>query len=213
VDEAILFAKKFVEDLLSFYGLNTDVKATHEEDVIELSVPSTYLNAFLIGQNGETLRALQYMVSTALKNQGFGYSRINLDVADYKRHRYDRISRRVEGLIIDIRGSGKPFSLDPMNPAERRIVHRTVGESRGVASHSEGIGRQRHVVITPETATDEEEPAEPKEKPAVAAADVEEPPAAPVKAKAKTANPKLKTKKTAPKTTKKSTKAKKALKG
>src|SRR3972149_578939 len=70
IEEAILYAKKYLEDLLSFFGLNTDVYATTQDhEVIELNVPSTHLNGFLIGQRGETARALQYTIATALKNQ------------------------------------------------------------------------------------------------------------------------------------------------
>ena len=58
IEEAILYAKKYLEDLLSFFGLNTDVYATTEDhEVIELNVPSTHLNGFLIGQRGDTVRA------------------------------------------------------------------------------------------------------------------------------------------------------------
>lgn len=46
MDEAVIYAKKYLEDLLSFFGLNTDVHATTDEDMIELSVPSTHLNGF-----------------------------------------------------------------------------------------------------------------------------------------------------------------------
>ena len=71
-EESILYAKKYLEDLLSFFGLNTDVYATTEdEEVIELEVPSTHLNGFLIGQHGETMRALQFLVSSALKNNDY----------------------------------------------------------------------------------------------------------------------------------------------
>ena len=57
MEEAILYAKKYMEDLLSFFGLNTDVYATTEDDeVIELDIPSTHLNGFLIGQRGDTLQ-------------------------------------------------------------------------------------------------------------------------------------------------------------
>ena len=52
MDDSITYAKKYLEDLLSFFGLNTDVHASHDEDVIELSIPSTHMNGFLIGQNG-----------------------------------------------------------------------------------------------------------------------------------------------------------------
>jgi predicted RNA-binding protein Jag len=86
MEEAILYAKKYIEDLLSFFGLNTDVYATTEDnEVIELDIPSTHLNGFLIGQRGDTLRALQYTASTALKNQNFAHTRVNVDVAGYKR--------------------------------------------------------------------------------------------------------------------------------
>ena len=65
-DQAIEDARKFLEDILSFFGLNAVVSATSEDDVIELNVPSTDFNGFLIGQHGETLRALQAMVSTII---------------------------------------------------------------------------------------------------------------------------------------------------
>ena len=92
-EESIRYAKKYLEDLLSFFGLNTDVYATTEDgEVIELEVPSTYLNGFLIGQHGETMRALQYMVSSALKNNGHSIYRVNVDVADYKKQRAGRLA-------------------------------------------------------------------------------------------------------------------------
>src|SRR4051812_38454130 len=61
MEEAIMYAKRYIEDLLSFFGLNTDVYATTEDgEVIELDIPSTHLNGFLIGSRGDTVRALQY---------------------------------------------------------------------------------------------------------------------------------------------------------
>src|SRR5579862_923243 len=95
-EAAIQFAKKYLEDLLSFFGLNTDVYATIDDDVIELSVPSTHLNGFLIGQRGDTMRALQFTVSNALKNNEYETTRVNVDVADYKKQRADRLSQTAE---------------------------------------------------------------------------------------------------------------------
>lgn len=156
-EEAIRFAKKYLEDILSFFGLNTNVYATCEEDVIELDVPSTHLNGFLIGQRGDTLRSLQYLVSTALKNNDQALTRVNVDVADYKRHRRERLASRAERWIEDVKSSKEAKSLRPMNPADRRVVHKTVGDIGGVESHSEGIGRDRFVIITPMKAEDGED--------------------------------------------------------
>ncbi len=157
MNDSITFAKKYLEDLLSFFGLNTDIKAQMDEEVIELSVPSTHLNGFLIGQRGETLRALQFMVSTALRNNGFDTNRVNVDVADYKRHRRDRLAASVQEWIDNVKTSQKDMSLQPMNAADRRVVHKVVGDNAGVSSTSEGEGRDRHVIIVPEK-TSESEP-------------------------------------------------------
>lgn len=147
-EEAILFAKKYLEDLLSFFGLNTDVYATAEEDVIELHVPSTQLNAFLIGHNGENLRALQFLVMSALKNNQHALNRVSVDIAEYKKHRSDRLSQKALMWIEDIKKSGKPMELEPMSAADRRTVHKVAGE-QGVSTESVGEGRERHIVLKP----------------------------------------------------------------
>jgi predicted RNA-binding protein Jag len=104
IEEAIMYAKKYLEDLLSFFGLNTDVYATTEDqEVIELNVPSTHLNGFLIGQRGDTMRALQYTLSTALKNQNFTHTRVNVDVADYKRHKAERLETQAEAWFKEVK--------------------------------------------------------------------------------------------------------------
>lgn len=146
---SIDFAKKYLEDLLSFFGLNTDVTARcdEEEEVIELSVPSTHLNGFLIGQRGETLRSLQYLLSMSLKNSEAALTRVNIDVANYKRHRADRVAEQVREWCKEVVDSGEPMHLKPMSPVDRRTAHRIVAEFSQLNSHSEGEGRDRHLVI------------------------------------------------------------------
>lgn len=149
VDEAILYAKKYVEDLLSFFGLNTDVYATTEDDeVIELHIPSTHLNGFLIGQHGDTLRSMQYVVSNALRNQEYAINRVNIDVADYKKARADRLADQARDWVKSVKKSGQAMDLRPMNAADRRTVHKLAGEE-GIATESVGEGRDRHIVLKP----------------------------------------------------------------
>ena len=150
LESAILYAKKFLEDLLSFFGVNMDVYATHDDEVIQLSVPSTQLNGFLIGQRGENMRSLQYLVSTALKNNGYEYNRVNVDVADYKKQRADRLAHTAEDWIKHVKDSGEPMELKPMNAADRRIVHQVASDA-GLSTESVGEGRDRHIVLKPVT--------------------------------------------------------------
>ena len=149
IEEAIQYAKKYLEDLLSFFGLNTDVYATTEDhEVIELNVPSTHLNGFLIGQRGDTMRALQYMIGTALKNQNYAHTRVNVDIADYKKNQAERLVGRAEEWFKEVRDGGQPKELSPMNAAERRVIHKAAGEY-GLETESVGEGRDRRVVLKP----------------------------------------------------------------
>lgn len=159
MEESIQFAKKYLEDILSFFGLNIDVYATSEEDVIELSVPSTHMNGFLIGQHGDTMRSLQYMVATALKNNGYEYSRVNVDIAEYKKTRHEHLAEQAEQWIEKIKGTGKPMALRPMNAADRRIVHKVASE-HGIVTESEGFGRDRHVVLKLSESTEDTDSSE-----------------------------------------------------
>lgn len=156
MEESIAYAKKYLEDILSFFGLNTDVHATHEDEIIELSVPSTHMNGFLIGQRGETMRSLQFMVATALKNNDYEYCRVNVDIADYKKKHQDNLAEKVMEWVEEVKKTKKEYSVRPMNAADRRIVHKVATEN-GLETNSVGEGRDRHVVIVwPSDNTEEE---------------------------------------------------------
>lgn len=149
MEESALYAKKYLENILSFFGLNTDVHVTSEDnEVIELQVPSTHLNGFLIGQHGDTMRALQFMVGSALKNNGYEVTRVNVDIAEYKKQRADRLAEKAEQWVKQVQDSGEPMHLSPMNAADRRIAHKVAADA-GLITESEGEGRDRHVVYKP----------------------------------------------------------------
>ncbi len=154
-DESIRFATKYLEDLLSFFGINVAVSSTIDDEVIQLSVPSTSMNSLLIGRNADNLRALQYLTSMALANKEAEITRVNVDVADYKRQRADRITKRAEEWIKQVRETKQPVKLD-LNPADRRIVHKVVQDYSDLESHSEGVGKERQIIISPVDVADEE---------------------------------------------------------
>ncbi len=157
MEESIRFAKKYLEDLLSFFGLNVDVHATTEdEEVIELSVPSTHMNGFLIGNHGETMRSLQYLTSMALKTNEHELVRVNVDIADYKKQRAQRLAEKAEIWVKEVQESGVERALPPMSSADRRTVHKLADEY-GLNTESVGEGRDRHIVLRPNGPTTEAE--------------------------------------------------------
>lgn len=147
-EASVAYAKKYIEDILSFFGLNIDVRVSCDDEVIELTVPSTHLNGFLIGQRGDTLRSFQQLLSTTLKNREAVIHRVNLDIADYKRQRYDRLVEQVDDWVKKVRETSEPYHLQPMNAAERRVVHQAVSDYSDIVTHSEGEGRDRHIVLS-----------------------------------------------------------------
>ncbi|MBQ6355066.1 single-stranded DNA-binding protein [Candidatus Saccharibacteria bacterium] len=146
-DEAVRFATKYLEDLLSFFGINVAVDSTIDDEVIQLSVPSTSMNSLLIGRNADNLRALQTIVSMTLSAKEAEVTRVNVDVADYKRARADRIAEKAEGWIKKVRETGEPMTLD-LNPADRRVVHKLADDYSDITTHSEGEGRERKLIIS-----------------------------------------------------------------
>ena len=155
MEESILDAKKYLEDLLSFFGLNTEVEATHDDEVIQLNVPSTAMNGFLIGNHGDTMRSLQFLTSSALKNQDHEFWRVNVDIAGYKQQRASRLEEQAKVWVDKVKSSRQSMDLKPMNAADRRVIHKLADEY-GLTTESVGEGRDRHVVLKPSADPTEE---------------------------------------------------------
>jgi len=145
-EQSTEFARNYLADLLSFFGVNADVIATTEEDVIELAVPSTEINSLLIGRNAETLRSLQYLVSTVLRNKDAALTRVNIDIADYKKQRAERVAKQAREWIEEVRRTGSSH-IESLNPADRRIVHQVATEYEDIRTFSEGEGDERRITI------------------------------------------------------------------
>lgn len=146
-EASIEFARTYVADLLTFFEVNVDVAVAVEDDVIELSVPSTDLNSLLIGRNAETLRSLQYLVSTVLRNKDAALTRVNIDIADYKKLRNERLSKEARTWIQDVRLNGNTKVMQ-LNAADRRIVHQVAAEYADIKTFSVGEGLERSISIS-----------------------------------------------------------------
>ena len=155
-DESIRFATKYLEDLLSFFGINVAVDSTLDDEVIQLSIPSTSMNSLLIGREAQNLRALQHIVSMALVGREGELTRVNVDVADYKRQRADRIAEQAEDWIREVRATGHSKRLN-LTAADRRIVHKVAQDYSDVKTHSEGEGRERQLIIEKISLNDDSE--------------------------------------------------------
>ena len=144
--ESLDYAKKYLEDIVSFFGGNIAIEAELDDEFINLRVPSSELNSILIGRNAETLRSLQYLLSTTLRNKGASRDRVNLDIADYKKQREEKMAEKAREWIEQVRQTGNSY-VAHLNAADRRVVHHIAGEYEDIETFSEGEGRDRVITI------------------------------------------------------------------
>jgi len=144
--ETLEFVKKYTEDLLAFFEVNVAVDVQLVDDIVEISVPSSEVNSLLIGRGAETLRSIQYLISTTLRNNGGAVERVNLDIADYKKQRADQLAEKARGWIARVRETGDSY-VAHLNAADRRVVHQVATEYEDIQTFSEGEGRDRRLII------------------------------------------------------------------
>ena len=144
-----LDSAKFLQELLNKMGVNGTVSAFENDEGIKLKIDSD-TDGLLIGRRGETLDALQYIVSLYENKdrKENGYRRISIDTEGYRARREDTLKRLARRNALKVAKSGRSFAMEPMNPYERRVIHSALQSFRGVTTHSEGEEPNRRVIIT-----------------------------------------------------------------
>ncbi|HWQ06180.1 MAG TPA: RNA-binding cell elongation regulator Jag/EloR, partial [Feifaniaceae bacterium] len=140
----------FLGELLKKMNVPAPVLAAETENGLRLCIDAETMG-LLIGRRGETLDAMQYLVSL-VANKGRkddGYLRVTLDTEGYRSRREETLKRLARKNAVHVRQTGRPVSMEPMNPYERRILHSALQGFTGVTTHSEGEEPNRHVVIAP----------------------------------------------------------------
>ena len=140
----------FLSELLTKMNNPAPVLAADTDNGLRLCIDAETMG-LLIGRRGETLDAMQYLVSlVANKNRKEeGYIRVTLDTEGYRSRREETLKRLARKNAQNVRQTGRAVSMEPMNPYERRILHSALQGFAGVTTHSEGEEPNRHVVIAP----------------------------------------------------------------
>lgn len=151
IEDASAYIEEYLRNALKALGVEATTESNIEEDVIKVTIDSPR-NPIIIGKNGKTLQALNEVAKVALSTKFRHRYRVVLDVGGYKEDRYARIARIARRVAHDVVRSHVDVSLDPMTPDERRVVHNTLSNYRGVKTESFGEGPNRavHVEYVPE---------------------------------------------------------------
>lgn len=101
----------------------------------------------LIGRRGETLAAIQFLVRMITNRQLDRKCYVIIDVEGYRERRADMLRQLALRTAGRVANTGRAASLEPMSPAERRIIHMALADHPGVRTESEGEGNRRRVVV------------------------------------------------------------------
>jgi spoIIIJ-associated protein len=143
-------AQTFLSGLVREFGLDADVTfAEVDEETVQVAATGDDLG-LLVGPRGATLAAVQDLTRTFVQRQSENRTdRILVDVAGYREKRIAALQRFTQGLVDEVKATGEEKALEPMSPADRKVVHDTVNEIDGVETRSEGTEPTRYVVIQP----------------------------------------------------------------
>jgi spoIIIJ-associated protein len=150
VEEQAHEAETFTRGLVDAFGAPAQVATIIDDDGgVLVDVTGSDLG-LLVGPRGATLQAIEELVRTVVQRRTEGHgTRINVDVAGYRARRREALAHFAEELAGKVRESGKDQALEPMPPADRKVVHDTIAELDGVTTMSEGEEPRRRVVVRP----------------------------------------------------------------
>jgi len=141
-------ATTFLQGVMDAAGLRASVTATVEGEEIDISVAGDDLTVF-VGPKGATLTALQDLTRVVSQRRlGDHDTRLRIDVGGYRERRREALGRFAMKVAQDVMESGTPRILEPMNSADRKIVHDTLATVAEVVTHSEGDDPFRRVVVS-----------------------------------------------------------------
>jgi spoIIIJ-associated protein len=139
-------AKEFLVGLLDAFGLEGAVETRIEEDILWIDVVGPQTEA-LVGPKGAVLQSVHEVTRTVVQRKTFGAPRMRLDIAGYAERRREALRIYTQRLTERLLATGGEIMLEPMNAADRKVVHDTVVDIPGVRSFSEGEDPDRAVVL------------------------------------------------------------------
>jgi len=157
-DDLLPRAREILEQVLAKMREPATVTATQEEDRINLLI-ATADAGLLIGKQGQTLDALQYLVTKMVAKQTRGKVRIAIDVEAYRARHNEALALLAQKYGEKVKRSGRAVTLNPMNPYDRRIVHMALQGDKSLKTISRGEGLYKKVVISPAKKKDSREDA------------------------------------------------------
>jgi spoIIIJ-associated protein len=148
IEEQATVAVEFLEGLVASFGLEGEVTSRIDDEVLYLDIDGD--TEALVGNRGVILHSVLELTRTVIQRKTFGAPRMRIDIAGYAARRREALQIYARRLAEKVLAEGGEVMLEPMNPADRKVVHDAISEIEGVRSFSEGEDPNRSVVVAPE---------------------------------------------------------------
>jgi spoIIIJ-associated protein len=148
IEEQAQVAQEFAEGLLVAFGVDGEVVTKVEDEILFIDINGEQTEA-LVGRKGAVVQAVHELTRTVIQRKTFGAPRMRLDIAGYGAHRREALKIYATRLAETVAEEGREAMLEPMNAADRKVVHDAISEIDGVRSFSEGEDPNRSVVVAP----------------------------------------------------------------
>ena len=142
-------AEEIVGDLLRLMRLSYQLHVTEERNTLIIDIETAGSDGLLIGKGGNTLSALEYVANRMLQRGSKKSPKIILDVSGYKRRRGDFLKSKALSLAEQVKAAKKQVTTEPMDAADRSIIHAVLKSDPAVQTRSVGQGRVKSIVVAP----------------------------------------------------------------
>ena len=148
IDQIVKDTEKYLDEVLRAMGLDPKLNLYYNrrDNVLNINVSGEKMGA-LIGKHGQTLDALQYLISLYVNKESDSFVKIKLDTENYRERRQQTLEKLAGSIAYKVKKNKKPIYLEPMNPNERRIIHSALQRDPEVITKSEGKDPYRKVVV------------------------------------------------------------------
>jgi spoIIIJ-associated protein len=140
--------EELLEEVTAGLGLDVEVEVEEREGVLSGRVIGDDVGLF-IGRRGQTIDAVQHLAQRIVFPEGPSAVRVEIDADGYRERRAELLRGDADDAAEEALRDGRPVELEPMPPAERRIVHEYLRDRGGVETHSEGDEPNRYLVVAP----------------------------------------------------------------
>lgn len=143
-------SEEFLQTIIDKFNISYDLALDFDGDNlnVEIKSPNPSSLGIVIGKHGSTLDSLQYLLSQVINKHKENFIRVKVDANGYRDKRNKNLEKIAKRGLDRVIRYGRPVKLEPMNPADRRIVHMVLQNYEGITTHSEGRDPYRRVVIS-----------------------------------------------------------------